>query len=178
MPNYEQGKIYAIRSHLTDEIYIGSTTQSLSQRFGGHKRSKDTTSVKLLSLGDAYIELIENYPCKNKEELNRREGQLQREHLEKIVNRKIEGRSKAEYWKENKEKFASQKAVYRAENKEEIVEKKAEYYQENKEKISEKMATYYQANKEKIAAYNQANKEKKKQQQRDRRMKKKLENPI
>lgn len=130
MPDYKLGKIYAIRSHLTDEIYIGSTTQSLSQRFGGHKRRKDTTSVKLFALGDAYIELIENYPCANIEELKRREGQLQREYLEKIVNRKIEGRTKAEYDRDNKEK-------------------KAEYYQSNKEKI----AAYYQANKEKLTQY-------------------------
>ena len=38
MPNYQNGKIYAIRSHQTTDIYIGSTTQSLSVRFGEHKR--------------------------------------------------------------------------------------------------------------------------------------------
>jgi predicted GIY-YIG superfamily endonuclease len=35
--DYKNGKIYAIRSHQTDEIYIGSTTQSLSKRFSNHK---------------------------------------------------------------------------------------------------------------------------------------------
>ncbi len=37
MPNYANGKIYTIRFHNSNEIYIGSTTQSLPVRFGGHK---------------------------------------------------------------------------------------------------------------------------------------------
>jgi len=37
MPNYANGKIYTIRFHNSNEIYIGSTTQSLAVRFGGHK---------------------------------------------------------------------------------------------------------------------------------------------
>ena len=33
-----KGKIYIIRSHLTDDVYYGSTTQKyLSSRFGDHK---------------------------------------------------------------------------------------------------------------------------------------------
>ena len=37
MPNYSEGKIYAIRSHQTDRVYVGSTTQPLSKRFYEHK---------------------------------------------------------------------------------------------------------------------------------------------
>ena len=38
MPNYQNGKIYCIRSHQTDNIYIGSTTQKLCVRMAEHKR--------------------------------------------------------------------------------------------------------------------------------------------
>ena len=35
--DYKNGKIYTIRSHQTDEIYIGSTTQTLTKRLSKHK---------------------------------------------------------------------------------------------------------------------------------------------
>ena len=40
MQNYSNGKIYSIRFYDNDKlIYIGSTTQILAVRFGGHKRN-------------------------------------------------------------------------------------------------------------------------------------------
>ena len=39
MRDYSQGKIYCIRSHETDLIYIGSTIQPLSIRMGKHRDS-------------------------------------------------------------------------------------------------------------------------------------------
>ena len=39
MPNYSNGKIYSIRFYDNDKLlYIGSTTQILAVRFGGHKK--------------------------------------------------------------------------------------------------------------------------------------------
>jgi hypothetical protein len=35
--NYQNGKIYTIRSYQTDDVYYGSTTQPLSKRLSGHK---------------------------------------------------------------------------------------------------------------------------------------------
>ena len=77
----------------------------------------------------------------------------------------------AEYYQNNKEKFAKRSAEYRKNNKEKIAKKDAEYYQNNKEKIlkqkaeyssrpevKEKIlkrkAEYYQNNKERKAEYN------------------------
>ena len=77
MPNYDNGKIYSIRSYSRpDLVYIGSTTEQLSKRFYQHKKpsNKVKSSKKIIDLGDAYIELIENYSCNSKEELHRREG--------------------------------------------------------------------------------------------------------
>ncbi len=43
MPNYKNGKIYSVRCYNDDTlIYIGSTTQSLSKRWGDHKDSFKT----------------------------------------------------------------------------------------------------------------------------------------
>ena len=73
-----EGKIYKITSPHTDKIYIGSTICSLHQRLYihryNHKHKVDkTTSSKILEYGDASIQLIETYKCKNKRELRIRE---------------------------------------------------------------------------------------------------------
>jgi hypothetical protein len=108
MPDYSKGKIYSIRSPNTEEIYIGSTVQPLTMRFHGHlghykmyldKRNNFTSSFKILEKGDAYIELIENFPCNSKEELNKREGEVQREYKNR-VNKNIAGRTTKEFYKE------------------------------------------------------------------------------
>jgi hypothetical protein len=81
MPDYQNGKIYSIRSRSNlDLVYVGSTTQPLSKRFGEHKKqsNKIKTSKKIIDLGDAYIELIENFSCNSKEELLKREGEIMR----------------------------------------------------------------------------------------------------
>ena len=78
MPDYAQGKIYAIKSYQTDKVYIGSTTQRLSKRLNdhkdGYKRWKDgknnyMTSFEIIEYDDCYIQLIKNVSCNNKEEL-------------------------------------------------------------------------------------------------------------
>jgi len=80
MPDYQQGKIYSIRSvSRPDLVYVGSTVQPLSKRFGRHKTpANHTTSKQVIDIGDAYIELIEMYPCDNIEQLRQREGEIMR----------------------------------------------------------------------------------------------------
>ena len=100
MPNFQNAKIYSIRSYTTDNVYIGSTTQTLAQRLGKHRGSyrywkthntRDyTTSYDVLRHGDEYIELVEEYPCSNKDELHRREGEIIRS-TDNCVNKKLGG---------------------------------------------------------------------------------------
>ena len=125
MPDYKNGRIYAIRSHQTDQIYIGSTTQTLAERLRCHKKiinTKNCSSKLILEHEDAYIELIELFPCNSREELNKKEG----EHIRSnnCVNKNIAGRTKTEYQKE-----------YEKDNKEKILEYKKQLRQrpENKE---------------------------------------------
>ena len=114
MPNYKNGKIYAIRSYQTEEIYIGSTTQKLSDRMYGHrgdfKLKRNCNSKLILQYEDAYIELIEEYSCDNKEQLLRKEG----EHIRanNCVNKRIAGRTKTEDRKEEPEKFKERNKKY------------------------------------------------------------------
>jgi gas vesicle protein len=175
MPNYQNGKIYSLRSHQTDDVYIGSTTLSLALRKAGHvgdfKRwlngcKNYVTSFEIIKYDDYYIELIEYFPCNSKEELHKREGEIIRE-TENCVNKVIAGRSQKEYCEDNKEKMKEYWKQYREDNKEKIKqyrednkEKKKQYLEDNKEKIKEQTKQYREDNKEKIKKYHEDNKEK------------------
>jgi hypothetical protein len=98
--DYKEAKIYAIRSYQTDKIYIGSTCQPLYKRFYQHKKMNDTSSKEILDLNDAYIELLENFPCSNRDELKKREGELIRDN--NSVNKNVAGRNRCQWYKDNK----------------------------------------------------------------------------
>lgn len=149
---YENGKIYTIRSPQCEKYYIGSTTQPLCKRLAKHKLNYDCyqtddvknnymTSFEILQYVDSYIELLENYPCKSKEELNKREGELIRLHKEDIVNKNVAGRTRKEYRDENKAKIKDYNKVYFQQNKIQLAEQRKEYVkkyqQDNREKIRE-----------------------------------------
>ena len=139
MTDYKQGKIYAIRSPNTDKYYIGSTATTLCKRFYQHKtKSNDTSSAEIIAFGNAYIELIELYPCNSKMELNKREGELQREMKEMIVNKYFAHRTPEQHKEEKK----TYNAAYQAEHKEEIKAKQAEYDANHKEEKKAYNAAY------------------------------------
>ena len=119
-------KLYCIRTHQSDEIYIGSTCTTLTKRLYMHRANFKNyqktgkgyvTSYKLLEYGDEYIELIEMYPCNNRMELNRREGARIRNHPN-CVNKVVAGRTLVEYRVDN-------------------IDKSKQYYKDNSEKIKE-----------------------------------------
>lgn len=189
MPDYKNAKIYTIRSYKTDEVYIGSTTQTLSQRMSKHRsnfktKNRCTASKQILAFGDAYIELLELYPCTCRAELHKREGELIR--ATNCVNRYVSGRTKKQYYGEKKEVIAAKKKQHYERNKETIKEKAKLYREANKEGIKAKNKLYYEDNKEDLRAkqkqYREENKEvlmaKKKQNREDNkedlRAKKKL----
>ena len=80
MPNYQNSKVYSIRSLSRPElIYVGSTTQTLSMRMAGHRvPNSNCVSKEIIAIGDAYIELIENFPCSDKNQLLARENRYMR----------------------------------------------------------------------------------------------------
>ena len=144
MPHYSNGKIYKLVSDVTDKIYIGSTCTSLAKRLGEHKNlyrrftngkiAHKSSSSELFKLcGEVKIILIENFPCKSKDELLQRE----RFHIESsiCVNKYIPGRSRAEYNEQNREEILTQMKEYYEANREQILTYKKQYYEGNKDKI-------------------------------------------
>ena len=84
---YRHGKIYAIRSHQTDNIFIGNTCNSLAKRMHANRNAykrytteknfkKYDSSFEVIKYDDHYIDLLENYPCNDKNELNSRTNNL------------------------------------------------------------------------------------------------------
>jgi predicted GIY-YIG superfamily endonuclease len=134
--DYKNGQIYCIRSHQTDQIYIGSTCSPLAKRFYDHKKkSNNRISKQITQYEDAYIELIENYPCNSKKELNRREGQHMR-NTENCINKNIAGRTLKEYESDNKEQIVLYHKNWYNENKEQLLKKQKEYNENHKEQKS------------------------------------------
>ena len=173
MVNYQNGKIYTVRCRTDDTlIYVGSTAEErLSARWGRHKTQKKVSLFEYVKeyfngdWSDWYIELYQLYPCNSKMELEKREGEIQREIA--TINKCIAGRTHKEYleWYNplNKDKIKKYKNEYYENNKDKILEKTKKYYENNKEKINEKTKEYYENNKDKIneksKEYNEKNKE-------------------
>ena len=139
MPDYQKTKIYCIRSPNTEMVYIGSTVQRLCERMTKHraryKRWKDgkkhySYCIKILEFGDAYIELIENFPCNNIEEQRAREGYYIRKNIKNgfCCGQRIAGRDTKKWSEENKEILKEKKKIYCEKNKEKIKLKQGKKY--------------------------------------------------
>lgn len=162
MPDYTNGKIYTIRHPDSEKYYIGSTCQPIHKRFNGHKTKYinnilNPTSKILFELGvnDCYIELLENYPCNNKEELNKREGELIRLYKNNLVNKQIAGRTKEEYEIDNKDKMDNYRKEYYIENKSIITQKQKEYNSINAININKRVKQWREENKDKVKIRNE-----------------------
>lgn len=173
-----EGKIYSLRSYQTENIYIGSTTQKLCKRLQNHKndykiylldKKPYISSFEIVKYDDAYIELIENVICNDKNELRKKEG----EYIRKIdcVNKVIAGRTKNEYYEEHKEELIQKQKIYDGKNKEERKEKSKKFYDKNKDEIKNKLKDYYDKNKDEVIQkkkdYYEQNKEKIKEKIKD-----------
>jgi hypothetical protein len=136
MPDYNKAKIYCIKSSQTEEVYYGSTCCSLKKRFNNHmwdyrSNSKNyITSKYILQYEDAYIELIEEFPCNNRQELNLREGFYIQNNS--CVNKRIAGRTHKEITKDYHDTHKEEAKAYRDANKDKIKAYRRAYYLSHK----------------------------------------------
>ena len=184
MPDYQKAKIYKLWSPQgeDDEVYYGSTCNDLRYRKSQHKNKSHICKSKILfeKYDDVRIELVEDYPCNNKQELNKKEGEFIKNN--KCLNKVIPDRTKREWYEDNKEKIIKQTKEYRENNKEAITEYDKEYYKKNKEKLTEHHKEYRANNKEKYKEYkkewNENNKEKIAKYNREYNLKNKEKNKL
>lgn len=146
---YTNGKIYSIRSHKTDKFYIGSTITTLIKRLHKHRSAykrfinniddNKLSSFEIIKHDDNYIELLENFSCNNREELNKREGEFIRLHKNNIVNIQIAGQDRNEWLEKNKDKLKEQQKKYNETYIRVITDEQKKKYNEAKNiKVSEK----------------------------------------
>ena len=132
---YQQGKIYKIVCNITNEIYYGSTIETLEERLRGHKK-KCCSSRNIIERGDYEMILIKNYPCNNVWELEEEEGKYIREN--ECINIAIPHRTQEEWREENKKEISEKKKQDRINNLEKYKQISKNTYEKHKEKINEK----------------------------------------
>lgn len=137
---YKNGKIYKLVNDVDDKIYVGSSCNILSTRFGWHKKAAKLNPDRrvynhLNEIGweSVKIILVEEYPCDSKKHLEARE-RYWIETLKPELNKKVPTRTKNEYYNDNKNQ---------------ILDHNQEYYNKNKFKISEQHLIYRSNNNEK-----------------------------
>ncbi len=177
---YQNGKIYKIVSNSSDDVYYGSTIETLSSRLGHHRANYKgwkngkyhyVTSFKLIEMNDYEIVLVEKYACTDKSELFARERfYIENNHC---VNKVIPGRTiqeynadnkdrKRKYYEDNKDKIKEYrkdnearikeaKKVYREKNKAQLKIANKAYCDENKDRIKEARKAYHEKNKARLS---------------------------
>jgi hypothetical protein len=162
MVNYNNARLYTIRSPYTKKFYIGSTCNSFTKRLSQHKNNYKTYLMNdkpkrlfvsvfdIFDCGDVYIELLKICPCENKMQLHKIEGETIRKHKKDCVNMRIAGRTNKEYGEEHKVHLKEKAKEYRQKNKETLGIKHKNYREQNKEHLNEYLKNYREQNKEEI----------------------------
>ena len=153
--------VYGIFCNKNWKVYYGSTKQTINERLSNHKSEYKRflkgergyyycSSFEIIKNNDYRIELLEscfhvphmiemetyyfdNFKCVN------------------IYRPGIPGRTKKEYYEDNKESIVEKSKEYYQDNKESIGEKKKLYQENNKDSITEYQKQYREDNKESIS---------------------------
>ena len=171
---YENGKIYKIVNVVNDDVYVGSTYNMLCRRMEKHRSHRTQYAhrplYKLMNeigVDKFRIELIEDYPCSNKENLRKREGYFIRQMG--TLNVVIEDRTAKEYKETNKELIQAKWKEYYETHKDKLIEKargyrathkeeQKQYKLNNTEHILAQNKEYYQRAKEHKQEYQKSDK--------------------
>jgi hypothetical protein len=167
MPDYSKGIVYALVAD--DKVYIGSTTQRIKKRIGGHKKQainpqKHGSSKEIVLNPTFTYVIVETCPCDSKGELLIRERYWIENYAIQnpgftVVNLKVRLNPSREeivelrkaYYEANKRtELERRKARYEANKRTELERRKA-YYEANKRTELELRKAWYEANKDKIS---------------------------
>ena len=153
MSKYQKSIIYKIYDNTNGNVYYGSTYNLLRVRMNGHKGdAKDDTkncrSKQIILNNDYSYSMVEPYPCNSKQELRARE----RYWIENFdcINKIVPGRTKQEYYQDNKKEILECKAKYHIINKVKHNKQHREYHTINKEELNKQRREYQAINKVKL----------------------------
>ena len=174
MNKYHNGKIYKVVDVGYNKCYMGSTTESLSQRmarhrsaYKKHKEGKLKTCFGVFDMFNEFgensckIELIEYFKSETREELLKKEGEYIR--INDCVNKRVAGRTREEFRKENADEINKKNRLRRENNIDICREYDKIYYHKNKEIITSRIREWQTNNNEKVQErrrlYREKNKE-------------------
>ena len=170
MTDYSKGKTYKIINTIDDNVYVGSTVETLGQRMAKHRYSMKTQPHYLLykhmheiGVKHFYIELIENFFCNDIYELKAREGHYIRQIG--TLNMLIAGRTHKEWAESHKEQrkqynktyYEDNKVLYKKyneDNKEHIKRRTKQHYEDNTQHLLNRSKQYKEEHKELCSLYN------------------------
>ena len=148
MVNYQLAKVYKIVCRITGENYVGSTCEpTLARRLVAHRsackayyeknRGTYLASFQIILRGNYYIDLLENFPCNNNDELRKKE----REYYDLIecIN-KVRPYLFIEELK-------AERIIYDEIHKDVIREQQKQYIEEHRERVNECKRLNYHKNK-------------------------------
>ncbi len=143
MVNYTESRIYKIVNSITDDIYIGSTTQPLSRRMVAHRTSATAnypsrfyTFMRLHGIPNFSIILIEAFSCNSREEILAKEDHYIRT-LKPTLNTKI-----AVCNDDDKKKYIETRKQKDKSNPEHVKQLQKESYEKHIDSRKEKMKQY------------------------------------
>ena len=159
--NYKNGKIYCIKNYITDDVYVGSTTQPLSKRMDKHRakfrqaKYKNNQLYKIMNdigLEHFYIQLIEKCECNDVEELRA----VEKDWIKNIgnLNVRVDGRTKSEYYIDKKEHINKTNSENYYKNREERLKQQKDYASNHKEEKREYDKNRREEKREEISEYN------------------------
>tara|TARA_E500000305_G_C3996331_1_gene224751 strand:+ start:762 stop:1277 length:516 start_codon:yes stop_codon:yes gene_type:complete len=136
MVDYQNSKIYKIVCNITGETYYGSTTRPLKIRIRHHETQLTSTSRHIINRGNYYYELLEEYPCENKEQLHQRE----RIYIENnpCINRQTPTRTSQEYRQDNIEHIKEVDRLKHINDRENRNARCKKWYEDHKDEILER----------------------------------------
>ena len=123
-------KIYKIVDNTNQNVYIGSTCNTLKNRLARHKSGYKrflkglfpiVKSFDILKNNNYKIELLENCNIKTKDELLEREKYYIQNN--NCLNKCIPGRTKKQYYNDNKDKLNKLQKDYNESNKDKLQQK-------------------------------------------------------
>ena len=122
MADYSKGKTYKVLNTIDDNMYVGSTVETLGQRMANHRYSMKAQphyvlykNMHEMGVKHFYIELIENFPCNDIYELKAREGHYIRQIG--TLNMLTAGRTHKEWAESHKEQIQQYNKQYYEDNK-------------------------------------------------------------
>jgi len=190
--DYNEGKIYKI--DVDGKLYVGHTIQPFRVRFNSHKADSKNRPDRIPKLYSAIkerggweglqMELVENFPCKNIDELKSRERHWIRQ-LQSELNTYVPLRTDKERYYENHEEEKQKRRELREQNKEEINARRREifstpegkvrkaeydrkYRESHQEQLKQKKKDYSIKNAEKIQQYRSSDEFKQKRNEKRR----------